>query len=64
VAVAILLAGAVASAVGGILWRRSVASAQTQTFRSTADDVTATLGSMLRRNDDFTATLRVATTRS
>lgn len=57
-AVAILVAGGVASAVGGILWRRSVASQDTQSFRSTAADVTATLSSMLRRNDDFIATLR------
>ena len=58
VACAVLLAGLTLSAAGALLWRSSERQDQRQASRATASDVTDTLGTLLRRNADFVATLR------
>jgi diguanylate cyclase (GGDEF)-like protein len=57
VACAVLLAGLALAAVGALLWRSSEQQHERQAMRATASNVTDTLGTLLRRNADFVATL-------
>ena len=65
----LLLAGAVAllvglgvSAAAALVWRSTEQSRERQAFASAASNVTATLGTLLRRDADFVATLRAVLT--
>jgi diguanylate cyclase (GGDEF)-like protein len=58
VACTVLLAGLALSAAGALLWRSSERQQERVALRTTASDVTDTLGTLLRRNADFVATLR------
>ena len=65
----LLLAGAVALLVGlavsgaaALVWRSTEQSRERQAFASAASNVTATLGTLLRRDADFVATLRAVLT--
>ncbi len=58
----ILLAGLAMSATGALLWRASQARHERQSFGAVASNVTATLGTLLRRNADDVATLRAVLT--
>jgi diguanylate cyclase (GGDEF)-like protein len=62
VACAVLLAGLAISAAGALLWRSSERQHGRQTLQATASSVTDTLGTLLRRNEDFVATLRAVVT--
>src|SRR5271154_3280014 len=55
---AALTVGVAASLLCAHLWRSTVRTQQRQAFASSAANVTATLGTLLRRDDDFVATLR------
>jgi diguanylate cyclase (GGDEF)-like protein len=57
-ACAILVVGLAGSLASAVRLRSSVRTHETQTFGATASNVTATLGTLLRRNADFSATLR------
>jgi diguanylate cyclase (GGDEF)-like protein len=59
---AVLLLGLAASLLGGLWWRADVRTEHRQAFQATAADVTATLGTMLRRDADFVSTLRATLT--
>ena len=61
-ACAVLAVGVAASLGSALLWRSSVRMHERETFDATASDVSATLGTMLRRDADFIATLRAALT--
>ncbi len=54
----LLLSGLAVSLGAGLLWRSSVRDHERASFRATFSDVTATLGTELRRNDDYIATIR------
>ncbi|HTA06837.1 MAG TPA: EAL domain-containing protein [Solirubrobacteraceae bacterium] len=58
----ILLLGIAASLAGGLWWRGSVQADNRNSFQATAADVTATLGTMLRREVDFVSSLRATMT--
>ena len=53
----ILLLGIFVSLAGGVWWRASVRKEDRRSFQATAADVTATLGTMLRREVDFVSSL-------
>jgi diguanylate cyclase (GGDEF)-like protein len=53
-----LLVGLALSAAGALLWRSSERKNERQALQATASSVTDTLGTLLRRNEDFVATLR------
>ena len=55
---AVLAAGLGVSVFGAALLRSSARTHEKQTFNETASDVTATLGTLLRRDGDFLTTLR------
>lgn len=57
-----LFVGLALSAACAFMWRSSVRTQQRQTFVSDASGVTATLGTLLRRDVDFVATLRAVLT--
>jgi diguanylate cyclase (GGDEF)-like protein len=54
--------GLAASIAGGTWWRTNVQNERRHAFQATAADVTATLGTMLRRDADFVSTLRATLT--
>src|ERR1700759_1163006 len=58
----ILLLGISVSLAGGLWWRSSVRADNKSSFQATAADVTATLGTMLRREVDFVSSLRATMT--
>jgi diguanylate cyclase (GGDEF)-like protein len=58
VACAILIAGLGVSAAGALLWRASGLRHERQTFDATASDVSQTVGTLIRRDTDFVATVR------
>ncbi|HXP38091.1 MAG TPA: EAL domain-containing protein [Solirubrobacteraceae bacterium] len=58
----VLLSGLAASTIGGFWWRTNVRDEHRHAFQATAADVTATLGTMLRRDADFVSTLRATLT--
>ena len=58
VACAVLLVGLTLSAAGALLWRSSERKNERQALQATASSMTDTLGTLLRRNEDFVATLR------
>ena len=57
-----MLLGLAASIAGGLWWCSNVRSEHRHAFQATAADVTATLGTMLRRDADFVSTLRATLT--
>jgi len=57
-ALGMLVVGVALSATAGLLWRASERRHEREAFGSTASNVTATLGTLLRRDADFVATLR------
>jgi diguanylate cyclase (GGDEF)-like protein len=58
----VLLLGVAASLAGGLWWRANVRAEQRHSFQATAADITATLGTMLRRDADFVSALRATLT--
>ena len=46
------------SAVGAVIWRSAARSSERQAFTSASANVTATLGTLLRRDVDFVSTIR------
>jgi diguanylate cyclase (GGDEF)-like protein len=54
----VLVLGLALSTGAGLLWRAREQSQERSAFRATASDVTQTLGTLLRRDTDFAATLR------
>ena len=58
VACAVLLVGLAISAAGALLWRSSEHQYEQQALQATASNVTGTLGTLLRRTQDFVSTLR------
>jgi diguanylate cyclase (GGDEF)-like protein len=57
-ALGVLIAGVALSATSGMLWRASEQRHARLEFQSTASNVSATLGTLIRRDADFVATLR------
>jgi diguanylate cyclase (GGDEF)-like protein len=55
---ALFASGLAISLAAALLWRSSVRDHERASFRATFSDVTATLGTELRRNDDYIATIR------
>jgi diguanylate cyclase (GGDEF)-like protein len=62
VACVVLLVGLGMSAAGALLWRSSELRHERQALQATASGVTDTLGTLLRRNEDFVSTLGGVTT--
>jgi diguanylate cyclase (GGDEF)-like protein len=58
VACVILVAGLGVSAAGALLWRTSELRHERETFSATAADVSQTVGTLIRRDTDFVATVR------
>lgn len=58
VAWVVLLIGVVTSVIVAVMWRGSVQEQEHRAFNASADDVAATLGTMLRRDADLVATTR------
>ena len=57
-----LFVGLAVSAASALMWRSNVRAQERQAFVSEASGVTATLGTLLRRDVDFVATLRAVLT--
>src|SRR5450755_5108248 len=57
-ACAILVLGVTLATGAGLFWRARERDQEGSAFRATASDVTQTLGTLLRRDTDFAATLR------
>lgn len=57
-ALPLLAAGLCISVASALLWRSSARAHERASFRATVSDVTATLGTELRRNSDFIATVK------
>jgi diguanylate cyclase (GGDEF)-like protein len=62
VAGVILVFGLAVSVAGALLWHSSVRAHEKQAFQTTAADVGGELGTLLRRDTDFVATLRTVLT--
>jgi diguanylate cyclase (GGDEF)-like protein len=58
VAVAVLVMGLIVSATVALLWRASETRREREAFDSTSSSVSATLGTLLRRDADFVSTIR------
>jgi hypothetical protein len=58
VALAVLVAGVAMSATSALLWRSSGVRRDRQAFQATATNIAVSLGTLLRRDTDFVATLR------